>query len=107
MRSSRSNLFTNRNFTGGTEIGKGGPLLAAKISPGGPILEGGPKFSLHDNHFRRRLSLVKPQQIKPIFSNHDGHNSISLQREKDPNKLTIHREKAYENRGCPRIDGLL
>ena len=29
------------NFTGGTEIGKGGPLLAAKISPGGP------KFSLH------------------------------------------------------------
>ena len=46
MRSSRSNLFTNRNFTGGTEIDKGGPLLAAKISPGGPILEGGPKFSL-------------------------------------------------------------
>ena len=40
------NLFTNCNFRGGTEIGKGGPLLAAKISPGGPILEGGPKFSL-------------------------------------------------------------
>ena len=32
MRSSRSNLFTNCNFTGGTKIGKGGPLLAAKIS---------------------------------------------------------------------------
>ena len=27
-------------FVGGTEIDKGGPLLAAKISPGGP------KFSL-------------------------------------------------------------
>ena len=50
MRSSRSNLFTNCNFTGGTEIGKGGPLLAAKISPGGPILEGGPKFSLQVYH---------------------------------------------------------
>ena len=39
-------LQANFNFTGGTEIGKGGPLLAAKISPGGPILEEGPKFSL-------------------------------------------------------------
>ena len=46
MCSSRSNLLTNYNFTGGTEISKGGPLLAAKISPGGPILERGPKFSL-------------------------------------------------------------
>ena len=36
MRSYRSNLFTNCDFTGGTEIGKGGPLLAATISPGGP-----------------------------------------------------------------------
>ena len=53
MRSSRSNLFTNCNFTGGTEIGKGGPLLAAKISPGGPILEGGPKFSLQPYHQKR------------------------------------------------------
>ena len=40
MRSSRSNLLTNYNFTGGTEIGKRGPLLVAKIIPGGPILEG-------------------------------------------------------------------
>ena len=47
MRSSRSNLLTNYNFTGGTEISMGGPLLAAKISPGGPILEGGPKFLLY------------------------------------------------------------
>ena len=46
MCSSRSNLFTNCDFTGRAEIGKGGPLLAAKISSGGPILEGGPKFSL-------------------------------------------------------------
>ena len=34
------------HFIGGTEIGMGRPLLAAKISPGGPILAGGPKFSL-------------------------------------------------------------
>ena len=37
---SRSNLFIL------IVISQGGPLLAAKISPGGPILEGGPKFSL-------------------------------------------------------------
>ena len=48
MRSSRSIicLLIVISQGGGTEIGKGGPLLAAKISPGGPILEGGPKFSL-------------------------------------------------------------
>ena len=46
MHSSRSNLLTNYNFTGGTEIGKGEPLFAAKISPGRPILKGGPKFLL-------------------------------------------------------------
>ena len=33
-------------FRGGTEIGKGGLRLAAKISPGGPVLAGEPKFSL-------------------------------------------------------------
>ena len=44
MRSSKSNLFTNCNFTGGTEIGKGGPLLAAKISPGGTDFGGGTKI---------------------------------------------------------------
>ena len=45
----RNSAFINAclYFVGGTEIGKGGPLLAAKISPGGPVLAGGPKFSLH------------------------------------------------------------
>ena len=50
MRSSRSNLFTNFNSTWGTEIGKGGPLLAAKISPGGEILEGDQNFRYSTTH---------------------------------------------------------
>ena len=46
MRSSRSNLVILIVISqGGTKLARG-PLLAAKISPGRPILEGGPKFSL-------------------------------------------------------------
>ena len=64
MCSYRSNLFTNFNSTGGTEIGKGGPLLAAKISPGGLILEGGPVpdsliFSLECRYHRVRMSRLR------------------------------------------------
>ena len=36
----------------------GGPLLAAKISPGGLILAGGPKFLLHTNSLGRNLISV-------------------------------------------------
>ena len=33
-------------FSWGTEFGKGGPILAAKIGPGGTVFGGGPIFSL-------------------------------------------------------------
>ena len=38
-----SQIIVNPRFHGGTKIGKGGPVLAAKIGLGGP---GGPIFSL-------------------------------------------------------------
>jgi len=38
----------NLYFHGGTKIGKGGPVLAAKIGPGGTGFGGGPIFSLQD-----------------------------------------------------------
>ena len=38
------------HFSGGTEIGKGGPLLAVKISLGAPILAGGTKFLVQTIH---------------------------------------------------------
>ena len=50
MCSSRSNLLTNYNFTGGTEIGKRGPLLVAKISSEGLILEGDRNFCYSPLH---------------------------------------------------------
>ena len=47
MHSPSSNILPVYNFTGGTEIGKEGDPFWQRFSPGGPILEGAPKFSLH------------------------------------------------------------
>ena len=47
MRSSRSNLLTTYNLTGRTELNQwqgGGPVLAAKISPGGTDFGRGTKI---------------------------------------------------------------
>ena len=89
MHSSRSNLFTHCNFTGGTEIGKGGPLLAAKISPGGPILEGDQNFlyssysmalaksrdsHIHDCLYRMKLLLVVGT-LQPLI---DSYNCAAI-----------------------------
>ena len=35
-----SQIVVNPRFHKGTNIGKGGPVLAAKISPGGPVFMG-------------------------------------------------------------------
>ena len=43
-------------FSWGTEFGKGGPILAAKIGPGGPFL-------VADRFFRYRPSTVMHSQI--------------------------------------------
>ena len=59
MHSSRSNLLTNFNFTRGTEIGKGGPLLAAKISPGGTIIAGGIKI-FATGQYQRLMVVLEP-----------------------------------------------
>ena len=67
MRLSRTNLFTNCNFTGETEIGKGEPFLAAKISPGGPILEGGPKFSLQ---YKQNGSIPNAYLLRSAYTIH-------------------------------------
>ena len=56
-----SQIVVNPRFHGGTKIGKGRLVLAAKIGPGGPVLTG-------DRFFRySTMDVIRPCLHKHIF----------------------------------------